>query len=183
MKFKIVGLATLCFALALPVLAQGPRGRRGGFGPPEGVSDGERTGPGEGNPLDRLEAALELTPSQVASAEALFERRQAIQEEFRGQLSSTREALRAATESGAPTTIGNAVLAQRELQEQLRAINEEFMAEFRSLLTLDQQEKLDSIEAFRGGAFERGGRVRYRGRGGGPQGRRGGNPPRPRPGR
>ena len=93
MKFKIIGLATLCFALVLPVLAQGPRGRRGGFDPPEGVSDGERSGPGEGNPLDRLEAALGLTPSQVASAEALFERRQATQEEFRDPLSSTREAL------------------------------------------------------------------------------------------
>ena len=180
MKFKIIGLAALCFALALPVLAQGPRGRRGGFGPSEGVSDGERTGPGEGNPLGRLEAALELTPSQVASAEALFERRQATQEEFRSELSSTREALRAATDSGDPTTIGNAVLAQRELQEQVRAINEEFMAEFRSLLTLDQQEKLDSIEAFRGGASERGGGA---GPGDRPQGRRGGNPQRPRSGR
>jgi hypothetical protein len=180
MKFKIIGLATLCFALVLPVLAQGPRGRRGDFGPPEGVSDGERTGPGEGNPLDRLGAALELTPSQVASAEALFERRQATQEEFQNQLSSTREALRAATDSGDPTTIRNAVLAQRELQEQLRADNEESMAEFRSLLTLDQQEKLDSIEAFRSGAS---GREDRAGRRDGPQGRRGGDSPRPRPGR
>jgi Spy/CpxP family protein refolding chaperone len=180
MKFEVVGLATLCFALTLPVLAQGPEGRRGGFGPGAGVSDGERTGPGGRNPIDRLEAALELTPSQVASAEVLFERRQATQEEFRGPLSSTREAHRAATDSGDPTAIGNSVLAQRELQEKLRAINEEFMAQFRSLLTLEQQGKLDSIKAFRRVSSGRGDGS---GRSGRPQGRRGGDFPRPRGGR
>ena len=117
MNFKVIGLTTLCFALALPVLAQGPRGRRGDFDPPEGVSDGERRGGGERNPLDRLTTALELTPSQVDSAEALFEQRQATQEAFQVQISSAREALRAATDSGDPTVIGNAVLAQRELQD------------------------------------------------------------------
>ncbi len=74
MRFKVIGLVTLCCAVALPVLGQGPRGRRGDFGPPEGVIDGERRGGGDRNPLSRLEEALELTPSQVASAEALFER-------------------------------------------------------------------------------------------------------------
>ena len=74
MNSKVIGLTTLCLALALPLLAQGPRGSRERFGPPAGAHDGERTGSGERNPLGRLEEALALTPSQVASAEALFER-------------------------------------------------------------------------------------------------------------
>ena len=179
MKFKVIGLTTLCLALALPLLAQGPRGNRGGFGPPAGARDGERTGPGERNPLSRLEEALELTPSQVASAEALFEQGQATRQAFQDQTRASRDALRAAIDSEDPTAIGNAVLARRELQQQQRAIHEEVMAEFRNLLTLSQREAFDGIEAFNRGAFDRGdgpggGRSGRGGRGGDRQGPGGG---------
>lgn len=172
MNSKIIGLVTLCFALALPVLGQGPRGRRDGSGPSAGVTDGERTRQGERNPLGRLQEALDLTPSQVASLESLFEQRQAAQQGFQGQLRASREALRAARESGDPTAIGNAVLAQEELQDQLRQISEEFMTQFRNLLTLNQQEILDGIEAFGGGTFDRGSGSRG-GRGSVPRARQG----------
>lgn len=185
MKLKVIAITAMCLAVAAPGIGQG---RRGSFGTPTplpGVSDrGERPGdfPGAGdrNPLDRLEGALDLSPSQVASLEVLVEQRQTAQEGFRQPMELAREAFQAAVDSGDPTAIGNAFLAQRELSEQLRAINEEFMAAFRSLLTLEQQEKLDSIEAFSRGSSGRGDGS---GRSGRPQGRRDGDFPRPRGGR
>ncbi len=86
--------------------------------------------------------------------------------------------MRAAMDSGDPTAIGNAVLAGRALRDQQRAIHEEFMAEFRTILTLAQEESLDSIEAFNRGRSGRDG-----GRGGGGRGGGRGNPTRPRAGR
>ena len=139
MNFKAIGLVTLSLALAFPVFAQGPRGRRGGPGgpPPGGFEQGQRPGASDGNRLDRLTEALDLTASQVASLEALTEQRQSAQEGYREQMQEAQEAFRAAAESGDATAIGNAFLARKALQEEARAINEEFMAQFRSLLTLD----------------------------------------------
>ena len=174
MNSKVIGLTTLCLALALPLLAQGPRGSRERFGPPAGAHDGERTGSGERNPLGRLEEALALTPSQVASAEALFERHRAELEAFQTRTSSTRDAQMAAMDSGDPTAIGNAVLAARELRAERRAINEDFMAEFRSLLTLSQGDAFDAIKAFNRGALGRGDGPREGRDGRGRRGHRGG---------
>ncbi len=176
MKLRVIAIATLCLAVTAPVIGQG---RRGGFGNPTplpGVSDrgarrGDFPGAGERNPLGRLQEALDLSPFQITSLEALLEDRQADQEILRDPIDLAREAFRTAVESGDPTAIGNAFLAQRGLQDQVRAINEAFMADFRDLLTLDQRETLDSIRAFSGGDL---------GRGFGSRGGRSGDFPRPR---
>ena len=161
MKLRIVAIATLCLAVTAPVIGQN---RRGGFGTPTplpGVDDrGARTGefPGRGergerNPLGPLPEALDLTESQIASLQALLEQRQIAQESFRGLMEAARQALQEAVESRDPTAIGNAFLAQRDLQEELQALNEKFMADFRLLLNFDQQELLDALETFGRGGF------------------------------
>jgi Spy/CpxP family protein refolding chaperone len=160
MNFKTTGLVTLCLVLAVPALGQGPWPRRGDA-PLDGP--GERPN-GEGHdPLSRFSEALDLTPAQLASLAELAEEHQAALESSRALMMSTRETLQAALESGDPTQIGNAMLAQREVREQQRQMHEEFMGQFRNLLTLDQQETLDALESFRG---ERGFGPRRGGRGG-----------------
>ena len=170
MNFRVIAIATLCLAVAAPVIGQG---RRGGFGTPTplpGVEDrGARTGefPGRGergergepgergerDPLGRLPEALDLTESQIASLQALLEQRQIAQEGFRIQMEAARQVFQEAVESRDPTAIGNAFLAQRDLQEELQALNEKFMADFRLLLNFDQQQQLDALEAFGRGGF------------------------------
>ena len=155
MKLRVIGLATLCLALVMPVLGQGQRGRRGGFGTPTplpGVDDRaarEREFPGQGerDPLGRLEEVLDLTASQLASLEPLVADRDARLQTLTEQARESREVVRTAIEGGDPATIGNAVLAQKALQDQTRTVNEEFLTALRSLLTLDQQETLDTILA------------------------------------
>ena len=158
MNFRAIAIATLCLAVAAPVMGQG---RRGGFGTPTplpGVDDrgartGEFPGRGERNPLGPLPEALDLTESQIASLQALLEQRQIAQEGFRSQMEAARQAFQEAVESRDPTAIGNTFLAQRDLQEELQALNEQFMADFRLLLNFDQQELLDALEAFGRGGF------------------------------
>ena len=161
MKFKILGLLTLCGALVLPVLGQGRGPGRGGpraerFGQTEGNG-----GPQGRDGLDRLTEALELTPAQVASLEVLFEQRQSVRESFRGQLRANHEALQAAIASGDPTAVGNAVLAGEDVKEQAKAAGEDFKTQFRNQLTIDQQNRLDAIEAMGRGGHRGRGRGRF----------------------
>ena len=149
MKIKALGLATLCLGLALTAMAQ--RGPRGGFqearGPGPEVRAGSSGERGDRNPLGRLVSALDLNEAQVAAVEALLAARieatQAIQE----QIQALRQSIPDLIAAGDPTPIGNSVLAQHALQEQLRAIAVKAGNEFKQRrANEDKQRKLMDLE-------------------------------------
>jgi hypothetical protein len=103
------------------------------------------------------------------AAEALLASRREATRALSEQLETGREGLDALIDSRDATAIGNAVLAQHDLGEQLRALNEQFLIDFSNLLTSTQQEQFSIIrEMTRGdGLLGRGGPgLRMRGRGG-----------------
>ena len=179
MKIRALGLTTLCLALALTAVEQ--PGPRGGFQGPRGGDPEAREGfTGERedrNPLGRLVTALDLNESHVGAAEALLAVRTEATEDIQQQLLASRESIPDLIAAGDPTPIGIAVLAQHALQEQLRAINEQFLADFNNLLTVTQQEQFASIrEMGRGGELSGPAGIEGPGgrRGGQDRGRRGG---------
>ena len=170
MNLRVVGITTLCLAMTAPLIGQG-RENWGAPTPLPGIQDGGARnrafpGPGERNPLGRIEDALDLTASQVASLEALVAERQAGQENVRQEMEASRTAFEAAVEARDATAIGTAFLARLDFQEELRRINEDYRTRFRSLLTVDQQGRLDALEAFGGRREGLGGRAQppFRGR-------------------
>ena len=70
--------ATMMIVAALPMMAQGPRGARGG-----------------GNSLDYLAGYLTLTDSQKTQAKTIFDAANAATETARGQLTAAHDALQA----------------------------------------------------------------------------------------
>lgn len=154
-KLKVIVFLAAFLALGAAVVAQrGPRAERPFSG-----------GPGIGD-LARLTEALDLNASQVAAIESLQESRRAQTDAIRDQLRTSREAFDALIETGDPLAVGNAVLAEHALRDELEAINGQLMADFRNVLTPAQQETLDGIRT-----MARGPQGRIEGRG--PRGPRG----------
>ena len=156
-KFKVFIFTAVFLFLGTAVIAQrGPR-------------MGERTftgGPGIGD-LARLTEALDLNASQVAAIESILESRRAQTEAVREQLRASREGLDALIAAGDPLAVGNAVLAEHALREELEGISEQVAADFRNVLTPAQQETFDGIRTM----ADRRGEGRFEGPG--PRGPRG----------
>jgi hypothetical protein len=188
MKIRILGLATLCFGLALTSVAQrGPRagfeGQRGGGETRQGIA-GENA---ERNPLGRLVTALDLNEAQIVAAEALLAVRVEATESIQALIQASRDTMPDLIAAAEPTAIGNAVLAQHALREQMRAIQEQFLFNFNNVLTSTQQAQFASIQEMGRGGFGRGsgdeGSDEFGagggGRRGGPRGGPGGRPAPP----
>lgn len=144
----LAATAALSLAAAGVVSAQ-PRGPRGG--------DGD--GPG----LHRAARFLELTEDQKTRLAELREQgrpeRERIREASRAAHERLREALEA--ESPDPTTVGEAAIEVHSLREQQRASRESFENAFESLLTPEQLQKWEMMQASRaagGGPFRQHGR-------------------------
>ena len=126
---KIVIVSGLAIALAVPALAQGPqRGR-------------DRN-------IDRIQRALNLTPDQVNSLQALIQSQrpamESIAKDVRDKAQALRELQRQPNPN--PTDAGNAMLALRAARERIRAERQRFEESLRNLLTTDQREKLDRMK-------------------------------------
>lgn len=129
---------------------------------PGGFGKGGRGG-------ERLAEYLELDESQRIEWQTLREEHRAALEPVLAEMKANRESLRTLLESDAadPTTVGEIVLAGRDLKNQLKAAREQLDADLVAVLTAEQQEK---FEAFKAAAGERGPRGRGRR---GPRGLRG----------
>ncbi len=141
----------MVMAAAAPALAQG--GPPGGGGP-GGGGPGGPPGGDPGNPPPGVEMAfahvvefLQLDEAQAEAWRGLLETHltaeRAIREEMEA-LRTTLDELLAAVEPDAQA-IGEAVLAQRGLGDELRLVHETYLEDFAALLTEEQAGRLEFI--------------------------------------
>ncbi|MBY0507087.1 MAG: Spy/CpxP family protein refolding chaperone [Bryobacteraceae bacterium] len=124
--------ATLMLVAALPVLAQGPRGR--------------------GNSLDFLAGYLSLTDSQKTQATAIFAAADTASTTARGTLTAAQDALRAAVKLNRPDAeLDRLAAAVGVVEGNLAGIRAKADAKFYILLTAEQKTKYDALLASRGG--------------------------------
>ena len=123
-------ILTMMMAAVMPALAQGPRGSRGG---------------GAGG-LDFLVGYLALSDTQKTQAEAIFDAAQTTAETPRGQLTSARDALKAAVKANqSDAQLDQLAAAVGTIEGRLEGINAKASAKFYALLTADQKLKYDQL--------------------------------------
>jgi Spy/CpxP family protein refolding chaperone len=110
-----------------------------------------REGPPEGPPLGRAARVLDLTEQQQEATRQIFEQRRPQVEALRKEMRENRQQLKEALESGHadPTAVGELVIAGHALRQEGRRLREESKAQLQSLLTPEQQLKLEALEAVR----------------------------------
>jgi Spy/CpxP family protein refolding chaperone len=135
---------------------------------PWGPGEGRRGPGGPGGPA----RFLELTEEQQAVAREAFEQQRPAMREIREKLRENREARREAleTETPDPFAVGELVIEGHALQVQARALRDESKRALEAVLTPEQKQKLEALEAVRGFGGPRGPGGR---RGGGERGPRG----------
>jgi len=126
-------------ALAMPMLAQGPR-PMGGFGG------------GEGRRLEFLSGYLTLSETQKTQAEAIFDAASTAGQTLRGQAQSAREVLQTAVKAGgADTQIDQLAAALGTVEGQMAAVHAKAESKFYALLSTEQKAKYDSMRRGPGG--------------------------------
>lgn len=153
-RFSLLAVFALLLTTALTVTAEpGKRGQH-------------RGGHSDGHFADRLAERLDLTADQKAAWETLRDEHRAEVEPLMTQIHEQRDQIREALDSGSAnaTTVGQLMIDNHQLHEQIKASREELDEAFRALLTTEQQQTLDEIKASRG---ERGDRHHRGPRGGG----------------
>ena len=112
--------------------------------------DGRYAGRQHANRLAVLTKALNLTDSQVASIRNAIQAQRSSLKPIAQDVKAKRQALQAA-ESAAnpnPTAVGNALLALRSSEANLKAGREKLQASIRSFLTPEQQKTMDALKVF-----------------------------------
>ncbi len=132
----VVALAVTTFAFAQGV---GPR--------PFGRGDGER-----GDAMrERVATILDLTDAQKAEWEKIQTATHAKVEPLAAQRQANASALRAemAGEQPNATRVGELMIANRQIAEQMRTLREQSRAQFESILTPEQKAKHDELKSLR----------------------------------
>ena len=123
--------AALMMVAALPMMAQGPRGR--------------------GNSLDFLSGYLTLTDAQKTQAKTIFDAANTASDAARGTLTAAQDALKAAVKANkADSELDRLAAAVGAVEGQLAGIRAKASAKFYALLTAEQKTKFDALEANRG---------------------------------
>ena len=134
----VVLAATTLSNVAMAQRGMGPRGVPPGTPPPD--STGQRP-----DPLAALQTALNLTAAQVESIRSLMTVRDQAVQSLMPQVQQARQALDAllAQASPNPTDLGNAMLAVRAAEGQIRAVNDQFQTNVMNVLTADQKKIIE----------------------------------------
>lgn len=108
-----------------------------------------------------LASALDLTEDQKAGAKKLHEEIFAKSEPLMEQHSQQMEAVHALLNSDNPdaTEVGTKMIEAHGYMKQIRALHEDGMARFSTLLTAEQKTKFDELKKSHGGEF--GPRIRF----------------------
>ncbi len=156
-KMLLATATALALGLATAAVAQ----------PPEGREFGRR---GSGGPGDhgRITRYLDLSQDQRQQLEGFAQEMRTSVEPLRQQQRELREQRRGALEAQDPCALGEAELASHALRTQGKVVRDAFNANLESILTDDQKQKLEMMEAAR--AVGERGRRGPRGRGHRPQG-------------
>lgn len=143
MKRTIIGILTLLITIS--TFAAPPQRRGGGQGAPQGAQGGPGGGGRGGEILapGALADFLDLTEAQIASIETLRETLRATIEPLREQQRANHEAIKAAVEAGNAQAAGQAMLANHDLRQQMKAARDAYETSFEGLLTAGQKAKWD----------------------------------------
>ncbi len=126
--------AALMMVVALPMLAQGPRGGRPG-----------------GNSVDFLAGYLSLTDAQKTQAKTIFDAAATAGEGAHGTLTAAHEALKAAVKANKPDAeLDRLAAAVGVVEGQMAGLHAKASAKFYNLLTPEQKTKYDTMAAHRG---------------------------------
>jgi Spy/CpxP family protein refolding chaperone len=131
---KRILLATIMTAL-IGTLAFAQRGQRGG------------------DPLSALKSALNLTDAQVTAITALQQTERTRLESIRTEVQQKRDALNTLLNAASPSAVdvGNAAIALHASEAKIKAEQDYFISQVKQQLTGEQQQKLDTLLAARGG--------------------------------
>ena len=133
MKFtllKVVGISAVAAGLAL---SQAPQGQ---------TSQGSDQARSHHHMLGRFAANLNLTDAQKQQAQQIFSQARQAAEPVRAQLKQNREALSAAIKSNSTAEIDRLSNANGPLLAQVSAIHAKAFAQFYSILTQEQKDKV-----------------------------------------
>lgn len=128
------------------LLAQGPRG--GGPGGEVGPEGGDRDRP---NPVETVSEYFAFDETQHAAFVTLLESRREQFGDLREQAAELRGEIRDAVNAEEPdaAAIGELVLAEKAVREQMRGLQEAALAEFEAMLSAEQLEQVDFLIAAR----------------------------------
>jgi Spy/CpxP family protein refolding chaperone len=106
---------------------------------------------GPAHHFDHLAKALALTDDQKAAAKPLQDELQAATQPLMAQMREQHQQIRAALDSGADAaTVGNLMIAAHANQQKMKEAHDKFIQGLSSILTPDQQKKLESMKQQRG---------------------------------
>jgi Spy/CpxP family protein refolding chaperone len=139
---SVAAAALAAWGWAAVAQAQGP----GGPGPRD-REFGRGRGPGP-----HLAEALGLSDDQKAQVDALHARQRETMKPLMDAAHQAREAFHSAleTDGADPATVGQAALAMHAAEKNLRAAHEAAFQEMKSILTPEQQAKLEQVKEQRG---------------------------------
>jgi Spy/CpxP family protein refolding chaperone len=139
MKRTLLAVAATLMITAT-IFAQGFPG-----GPPRG---GQRP-----NPLSGLKNALGLTDAQVQAINTLAQTEKTRVQAIMTDVQQKRQALNSLLNATSPnpTDVGNAAIALNAAEKKLSPERDYFISQLKTLLTGDQQQKLDTLLAANGG--------------------------------
>ena len=105
------------------------------------------------NPLTGLKNALGLTDAQVQAIASLAQTEKARVQAIMAEIQQKRQALNTLLNASSPnpTDVGNAAIALNAAQKNLPPERDYFITQLKTLLTGDQQQKLDTLLAAGGG--------------------------------
>jgi Spy/CpxP family protein refolding chaperone len=117
-------------------------------GPGAGFNGGQRPDPAAG-----LKNALGLTDAQVTAIQALEQTERTRMQGIMTDIRSKRQALDALLNAASPNPndVGNAAIALHAAESKMSGERDYFISQLKTLLTGDQQQKLDTLLAANGG--------------------------------
>jgi Spy/CpxP family protein refolding chaperone len=117
-------------------------------GPPAGSPGGQRP-----NPLNGLKNALGLTDAQVQAITSLAQTEKSRVQAIMADIQQKRQALNTLLNASSPNPndVGNAAIALNVSEKKLSPERDYFIAQLNTLLTGDQQQKLDTLLTAGGG--------------------------------
>jgi len=145
--------AALCLLATLGAFAQLANGP--GHGPGRGPGNGQGAGFGQGDHhaqhFGRLARYLELTDEQIADAKAIFEDTKTQAMPLHDDVQALREELGTLLDEASPdaAAVGELVIEIHGIHEQIRDLREAAWDAFKALLTAEQLDKLEQLQAMR----------------------------------
>jgi periplasmic protein CpxP/Spy len=147
---RFATLLCLLALAAMPALA-------GGAHHGAATADAAGLAAGPAHHFDHLAKALALTDDQKAAVKPFQDELMATTQPLMAQMRTQHQQVKAALDSGADAaTVGGLMIAAHATQQKMKEAHDKFSQSLSSILTPDQQKKLESMQQQRGNWGHRG---------------------------